>query len=351
MSTTHLPRVAGALALSLALAACDLAFAGPRAAPVPGPALAAMPRSRSSPDHAPGALAVFYGWPSLVEGAAGSTDAASRVFSRYRAVVLGDGLQDPSHPDHAKTAAIVASLAAGGAGTQVFGYVTLGVTTVSLPVDEVRRRVDAWKAVGVTGIFLDEAGYDYGVSRARQNDAVRHVHAAGLGAFVNAWNPDDVFGTAVDAAYNPDGVAPLLDARDVYLLESYQIGMSAYESAATWVSRSALAASYRRRYRVRVAAVATVSGAQPAFDQGKLDYAWQSARLYGFDLFGWGEPWFSAADSRLPFRARPTLDVSGGRADVVHDGDLHRRRFKEGVLEVNTGKHTAAFHPAPVTRK
>jgi hypothetical protein len=349
MSTFHWPRAAGALALSLALTACDLALAGPRAAPAPAPAV--MARSRPATDQAPGALAVFYGWPSLVEGSAGSTDSASRVFARYRAVVLGDGLQDPSHPDHDKTAAIVASLAAGGAGTQVFGYVTLGVTTASLPMVEVRRRVDAWKAVGAAGIFLDEAGYDYGVSRARQNDAVRHVHAAGLGAFVNAWNPDDVFGTAADPAYNPTGAAPLLDARDVYLLESYQIGMSAYESAATWVSRSALAASYRRQYGVRVAAVTTVSAAQPAFDQGKLDYAWQSARLYGVDLFGWGEPWFSAADSRLPFRVRPTLDVSGGRTDVVHDGDLHRRSFKEGVLEVNTGSHTGAFHPATVTRK
>jgi hypothetical protein len=111
-------------------------------------------------EQVPAPLAIFYGWPSLVEHAAGNVDAAASTFARYGTVVFGDGLQDPSHPDHARTAAIIAALSAHAAPTSVHGYVTLGVRGANLPLDEIRRRVTAWKSLGVAGIFLDEAGYD-----------------------------------------------------------------------------------------------------------------------------------------------------------------------------------------------
>ena len=47
--------------------------------------------------------------------------------------------------------------------------------------------------MGVHGVFLDEAGYDFGVTRVRQNAIVDYIHGRGLQAFVNAYNPDDVF--------------------------------------------------------------------------------------------------------------------------------------------------------------
>jgi hypothetical protein len=254
-------------------------------------------------------------------------------------------LQDPSHPDHARTAAIIAALSAHAAPTSVHGYVTLGVRGANLPLDEIRRRVTAWKSLGVAGIFLDEAGYDYAVTRNRQNEVVRAVHDAGLRAFVNAWNPDDVFGTEVNAVTNPSGAAPLLGPADTYLLESFQIVQGTYGAAGGWTARSSRAAAYRRQYGTRIAAITTVSPSDPEFDQSKFDYAWYSCRLYGFDAFGWGEPYFSAPDSRLPYRTRPTLDIGGGSEEVVQAGDLYTRRFKEGVLEINAARHTGAFYP------
>ncbi len=45
--------------------------------------------------------------------------------------------------------------------------------------------------MGVSGIFLDEAGYDWPViTRARQNTIIRFVHSLGMSAFLNAYQPE-----------------------------------------------------------------------------------------------------------------------------------------------------------------
>src|SRR6516225_837643 len=40
-------------------------------------------------------VAVYYGYPSLVNGAKGDLDKAAQVFNRYHIVVFGDGLEFP----------------------------------------------------------------------------------------------------------------------------------------------------------------------------------------------------------------------------------------------------------------
>ena len=69
----------------------------------------------------------------------------------------------------------------------------MGVTTQNLPLATARQYVDKWRALGVTGIFWDDVGTDMGVDRARQNTLIDYTHTQGLVAFVNAWNPADVF--------------------------------------------------------------------------------------------------------------------------------------------------------------
>ena len=64
-------------------------------------------------------LAIYYGYPSLVNGSNGSEEKAARVFSQYDAVVLGDGLEFPNRQlkpnptgdpvEHSKTAKIIAA--------------------------------------------------------------------------------------------------------------------------------------------------------------------------------------------------------------------------------------------------
>src|SRR5580700_1293712 len=67
----------------------------------------------------PARLAVYYGYPSLVNQAAGAVERAVGVFSGYDVVVLGDGMEFPDrHPgrspegdpaEHRKTVQIIAA--------------------------------------------------------------------------------------------------------------------------------------------------------------------------------------------------------------------------------------------------
>lgn len=176
----------------------------------------------------PKKLAIYYGQPSKVNGSGGNLDAAAEVFNDYDTVVLGDGLQFPQastalgdppapgetpyygcdqnrHFGHNNTVEIIRRLKTSPNNTEVYGYVSIGGentarrcsgdlnTPVPLTPEEIRSRIDDWNNMGVSGIFLDEAEYGFGCSRERQNEAVDYVHSKGLKAFINAWDPDDVF--------------------------------------------------------------------------------------------------------------------------------------------------------------
>lgn len=216
---------------------------------------------------------------------------------------------------------------------------------MNLSTTEIQNRVDAWHAMGVAGIFLDEAGYDYGVTRQRQNDAVDYVHNKGLSVFINAWNPDDVFSPAVDSTYNPTGAPTHLGNNDIYLHESFQIILSGFQNPADWVVKSDKALNYKNQYSTRMATVTTVSESNPIFYQDKFDYAWWSTLLYGFDFMGWGELYFSASDNNLSYRTRPDPGEIGSAftSPVTHAGDAHTRTTTTGTIEVNTYTHTGKF--------
>lgn len=297
----------------------------------------------------PGRLAIYHGFPSLVNSSGGDPAAATEVFKVYDIVVLGDGLQDPSHPDHANTATLVANLKTPPNATAVYGYIPIGVTTSNLSYEEIQTRVDAWKGMGTAGIFLDEADYAFGVSRQRQNEVVDYAHSQGLGVFINAFDPDDVFSPAVHPL-NPEGLSAHLASSDIYLHESFQIILGEFQDPAFWASKSDRALAYQSEFGTRMAAVTTVSGGQPGFDSMKFEYAWWSALLYGFDAMGWGELDYSAGDNNLPFRPRPDPgDVgSGFTSPVSHSPPVHNRTTNAGTVEVNTESHTGSFVPAPL---
>ena len=167
--------------------------------------------------------------------------------------------------------------------------------------------------MGVSGIFLDEAGYDYPVvTRERQNLAVRMIRELGLSAFMNAYFIDHLF--SVDSKLpnsngpekNPKGLAPLLDQRDLFLLESFQIKNGTYETAEAVQERLNQSLKYRHHFGTRIFATTTTTPQQP-FSAEQFNYAWWTARLYALDGFSWGEPYFAAANNSLPERAAPPI--------------------------------------------
>ena len=72
----------------------------------------------------PRPFAVYYGWPSDVNGAGGDVAAAIAAFAPYRVVIFGDDTVTPAGDP--KAPAILAGVAARGG--QPYGYVSIGVT-------------------------------------------------------------------------------------------------------------------------------------------------------------------------------------------------------------------------------
>lgn len=300
----------------------------------------------------PQKLAVYYSWPSSINGTY-SVPAAAAAFAAYDLVVLGDGLQDPAHPDHANTTAIVAA----APSVRFFGYVSIGQTTVGLTLAQLQARIHAWATTGVRGVLLDEAGFDYGVTRTRCNAVIDLVHAAGLEALANAWQPDDVFSpspvplNAVGGG-NPTGLATHLGPTDHYLLESFFVANGAYQDPVFGRARADAAVQWRALLGTHVVAVTTTLAGQP-FDQAQCDCAFWWAQLYGLDGFGWGEPDYAALTASMPYRARPQPGNLGTAwcSAVIHAPNLARdqRLTDAGTLRIDSAAHTGGFLPAAIT--
>ena len=269
-----------------------------------------VPPERAGAASPPGEFLVYYGWPSHINGAAGPSAAAAEL-GRYDFVALGSGVEDPGHPDHARTAAILADPAM--AETYVFGYVNLGVTNGSLSLDEVRTRIDGWRAIGADAILFDAFGYDFGVTRERQNAAVEYAHSLGMPVLANAWFPADVFGAAADPVANPGGVPSLLGAADFYLSESYRVMLGQLVPEGQWRTKAGELAGYQSQLGFSILSVTTNTPAN-LYVEELFFTAWNAAAADGHLATGWGEYLFSAVDGQAPYRARP------GAVDPPDDG-------------------------------
>jgi hypothetical protein len=324
------------------------------------------PPSAAGNNSVPERLAIYYGYPSLVNGSGGDVQRAASVFAGYDAVVLGDGLEfadkqpgrypegDPA--EHQKAQQIIGTIQKRNPATRIYGYVCLGEIPwpkgkqTALSAKELQERIQLWKQMGVYGIFLDEAGYDYPVvTRERQNLAVRMIHEAGLSAFMNAYFVEHLFSlenklpNTNGSEKNPNRLAPLLDRRDLFLLESFQIKNGDYEDAAAAEERLSKALKYRRQYGTRIFATTTTTEARQ-FSAEKFNYAWWTARLYGLDGLSWGEPYFAAANNSLPNRrcageSTPAIRFEPS-STVNSDANLIWRQSGSLVVVVNASDHS-----------
>ena len=304
--------------------------------------------------YVPKRLAIYYGYPSVVNGAAGEVEKAISVFRKYDLVVLGDGVEFADsvagrYPtgvgadEHEKTRKIIAALAGRGSSSKVFGYICLG-DSQHLTESEIRRRVQLWKEMGVSGIFLDEAGYDWKIiDRKRQNSTVAFIHSLGLSSFLNAFYPKDLFSRENLLGKNPDHAAPLLNEKDLFLLESFQVKDGAYEEVLEWQERVDQAIRYRAQYGSHIFATTTGRENQP-FRPEQFAYAWWSAWLYNLDGFGWGEPNFSVPAGTLPDRqcALPGTmpKVARDRASINTDGVRFWRKVGTSLVVIDTEAHS-----------
>jgi len=248
----------------------------------------------------PKRLAIYYGYPSLVEGADGSVSHAVSIFGRYDVIVFGGRLDVASaSPDLEIEAPLVAQiiqrLHLRPQQPVIYGYADLARSPLLTDADIVRR-VDGWKRLGVDGILLDEGGRETRVSRQRRTAAVRAVHERGLSALMNAFNPDDLFDTRNPKPADDPGE---LGTRDALLIEAFAVENSVVQARDSAAKRAAAAIKWRQRTGVKVYAVTTTVPGR--FDASAVVYAERLAADLGIDAFGWGEPNFSL-DTNLPWR-------------------------------------------------
>ena len=173
---------------------------------------------------------IYYGYPIAINGV-WTVEGAVNIFKAYDICVFGNSYNDPAHEVYAQTRAIMDRLKVAAPDTHMVGYVAIGLhpdwPDSGLTMAQLKQSVDLWIAMGVSGIFLDEFGYDYQVTRARQNEIVAYCHDNGLFVFVNSWSVDYVFSQEPmtldwlpDFAPNPNSLSPLINQDDYYLYEN-----------------------------------------------------------------------------------------------------------------------------------
>jgi hypothetical protein len=295
----------------------------------------------------------FYGYPSLVNGAQGNVALASQVFASYEIIVLGDGVEFPTmvqnrqpigvgRVEYDRSKRIIASVLSHKPQAEIFGYVCLG-DTQGLPMRILQHRVGMWKELGVTGIFLDEAGYDWPrVTRSRQNTIIRFVHSLGMSAFLNAYQPGTLTSVAALSAENPLRETSALTSRDLILLESFPIKHGVYVAPTELRSRLEQALNIRKEFSIRIVALSTTLEGD-LFREEQLEYACWNAWMFDLDGFAWGEPNFSS-DNILPERSCTLspgqLPASSG---VIAPEDLFWRKVAEGIVVLDIKRNTVTL--------
>lgn len=263
-------------------------------------------------------LLIYYGYPNSFNSGthAWYNEKVAQDMAQYSLIVLGDGVEDSSHPDYSNTQIIVPRIKALNPNAQIFGYVAALQT-----LGNFQTKTDQWDTLQVHGVFIDEAGYDYGKTRAEFNAMVDYVHGKTYAklCFANAWNTDNILGTADDASfpnstYNPGAVESHLTSTDWILLESLSVnttaysGNAGYESKTDWYVRCQKIISLRATYGVNFAASCVINNGN-VNGQALFNFSFISSLSYNMEAVGSSDTGYAASSAAVTWWTRP--DVSG----------------------------------------
>lgn len=268
----------------------------------------------------PDNLLIYYGWLNAFNSGENQWDneKVAQELAKYNLVVFGDGIQNPSHGDYANTQIIIPRLKELNPAIKIFGYVTINQN-----LSQFKTKVNQWDDLEIGGIFLDEAGYDYGIKREDFNTRVVHVcsreHANR--PFANAWNISHILGIENDpnfpnSTFNPDNTESLLPGEDHwFLLESFSVNTDAYTSsngyasASDWKARGDKCVQYRDDYGISLAAVGIVNDDNQQ-GQDMFDFSYYSALAYNLDANGVSDTNYGASSAKSRFWTRPYKEFS-----------------------------------------
>lgn len=259
----------------------------------------------------------YYGWPSSFnyDENSWSNESVAQDMSKFNIVILGDGVQDPSHGDYSNTSTIIPRVEALNQFCKIFGYVTTDQS-----MSDFKSKVDQWDILEVYGIFMDESGYDYGTTRSGFNERVDYVHSKTHvnTCFVNAWSVDHIIGTENDesypnSTYNPQEEESNLTNEDWYLLESFPVSTTysgGYESKSDWFYRGTRAVSNRYDYGINLAAVSTISNSD-TYGQDKFNFSFTSSLMWSLEAHGTSDTNYGSSSSSVRYWTRPSTYWTG----------------------------------------
>lgn len=173
-------------------------------------------------------VCLYYGYPNAICGS-WNVDNSINIYKDYDIVVFGDNYNDPTHEAHADMVLIINGLKAKYPKIQIFGYVPCAAQggTKNLTTEQIKAEIDKWAALKITGVFLDEFGYDYWNTRLRQNEIITHARTHKQLVFVNSWEDKYVFSNAnMTISWmpgfipNPDSTPAIISNKDYSLYEN-----------------------------------------------------------------------------------------------------------------------------------
>lgn len=283
---------------------------------------------------------LYLGTPAQINGVNGNLDLAAAELERYNVVVLGDA----ALADLANTQGILQRLIK----PEVYGYIDIGVFTLNLDSATVKAKIDQWKQLGIRGIYLANAGYDFGTFRIRQNEFILHAHLNGMTVIAEATDPADVC-ESIAGPLNPNqevtqlGTFQGFAVYDGIALKGFQVNSGNYETPAIWEARAETALNCKNNLGLRVYTLATGND-QPGTDPDrntKFAFSYASTILYDFDYFNYQDPAFAGSGAFLNtlfHETQPSYNLGTEWIDttVTHNGNTHSRQALGGTLSVDT---------------
>lgn len=305
----------------------------------------------------PSSLLFYYGYLNSFNSAVNGWDneKVALDMAKYNICIFGDGVQNPTHPDYANTQVILARLKVIKPEILIYGYVAAAQTIANF-----QTKTDQWDTLHVDGIFIDEAGYDFGVSRDTLNTQIIHIRSKTYAnkCFVNSWNMDHIIGTANDVSYpnstyNISLHASLLDNRDIYLLESFSVnttsysGNNGYAVQADVLARGNKAVSLSKTYGIQIATLGVIDDASSS-GQSLFNFAYHSCLVFGFEYEGTSSVNYGSSTAAVNFWNRPKIKHIGRTNDITvvqttSDTDLVIRFGPRAkcVLDFSSGAQTS----------
>ena len=288
-------------------------------------------------------LMIYYGWLSSF-GLYYDNEKAAQDLAQYDLLVFGDGVQTPTHTDYSNAQTIIARIKVLNPKAMIFGYVTLNQSFSNF-----KTKVDDWNDLEVSGIFIDESGYDFGTtstnSRSKFNEKIDFVHSQSHSSvcFVNAWKPEHIWGENGDSSYpdstwNADDLKSNLTANDWFLYESLAIDTNEnYESHTQWAARL-------DHYIPMNKAAVSVIADNKSDGNDRMKFIWISALMHRLDGCGASDTNFGASSGKGKLWPRPdTLGIAVN--DPVNNSTKYFSYLTGGryILDFASGSETATI--------